>query len=99
MEGLLCPLRLTQLVSTALLVGEQRGKQGGALAVRESWELHVWAAVCPTCLVKERPGHLGDLVLSRGGCFHSPERGQWEMLPVKQGQNRVLDNSGPHLGG
>lgn len=69
---------------------EEEGRQGGAPAMSESWELHVWAAVCPTCLVKKRPGHLGDPVLSQGGCFPSPEGEQWEMLPVK---------FGPHLGG
>lgn len=75
------------------------GRWGDAPTVSESWELHVWAAICPSCQVKERPGHLGDPVLSRRGCFPSPEGGPWEMLPVKQGQNHVLDNFGPHLGG
>lgn len=60
---------------------EEEGRQGGALAMSESWELHVWAAVCPTCLVKKRPGHLGDPVLSQGGCFPSPEGGTMGNAP------------------
>lgn len=52
---MLCLFSPTQLFSTVLLIG----KVGGAQAVDESWQLHVWAALGPTGLLKAILAPLG----------------------------------------
>lgn len=49
-----------------------QGEWGGAQAVGESWQLHAWAAVSPTCLVEGALRHLGEPVLPCSGCREEP---------------------------
>lgn len=49
-----------------------RGWWGGALDVSESWELQVWAAAGPTCLVEERLGPPGIAIPALGWLLEEP---------------------------